>query len=202
MGRRLINRRLPSLRTTEERNELVTNNIGLAYKEANVFTKNGRGKPWYLHDDACADAILGLIRACELWDPARKVKLSTYSHSWIRQAMFIGLTRAKMIHKPRKYATEAIVTHLDLAVCNPTAPEQDLDAPISSRERAMAIDWAMSYVSSRAAVIMWLRSQGHGLQEIAVDLGITKERVRQIQEETRIILADLLRDWSPVQPPT
>ena len=65
-----------------DRNDRVTSNLALVVPIARRF--QNRGVPL---EDLIQVGNLGLIRAAELFDPARQIKFSTYATHWIIQGM-------------------------------------------------------------------------------------------------------------------
>lgn len=68
------------MRKQEERNQLVLDNLGLAYKEASKWF----GKSMLSPEDLKQIAVLGLLRAAETYDPTR-ARFSTYASDWLNQ---------------------------------------------------------------------------------------------------------------------
>lgn len=68
---------------TPEQADMVANNMGLVYRHANRL-------PDHLRDDAVQDAVFGLARAAQKYDPSRGFTFATYADNWIRQAIQRG----------------------------------------------------------------------------------------------------------------
>lgn len=61
---------------------MVLHNLRLAHAMARSYAGQGLE-----HDDLYAHAVIGLLRAVELFDPAAGFKFSTYATHWLRQAV-------------------------------------------------------------------------------------------------------------------
>jgi RNA polymerase nonessential primary-like sigma factor len=218
----------------EARRRLIEANLRLVVKVARAYV--GRGVTLM---DLIAEGNLGLIRAVEKFDPARRLRFSTYAVWWIREAvqhgvMHHGRTVRLPVHVLRELA-QVLRAERELAARRGSAPSleqiaaavgksvQDvaelfrvserigsLDAAIESGERALigqlqeseesaggsgsaAIDsgrlgaW-IGELGERQRVVLQRRFGLDGtpvqsLAEIGRDLGISRERVRQIQED-------------------
>lgn len=79
----------PSLRTDAEAWAIVAENTALVWWTINRWYRrlNGDGAA---RDDAYGCGVLGLFRACQLWNPDAGT-LSTYATAWIRQSIDRGL---------------------------------------------------------------------------------------------------------------
>jgi RNA polymerase primary sigma factor len=73
----------------EARNQMVLANLRLVVRIAGDFCGRGLGL-----DDLMAYGNLGLIAAVERFDPARKVRFSTFAAHWIRQSIRRGIQNA------------------------------------------------------------------------------------------------------------
>lgn len=89
-----------SLVTVEERNEIVLQNIRLAYKVARRRCFQNRGIE---QDDLDQLAVLGLMRAAELFDPALGYAFSTYAYHWCRQAIQRGIANGGALVRIPQY---------------------------------------------------------------------------------------------------
>lgn len=218
----------------EARRRLIEANLRLVVTVARGYV--GRGVPLL---DLIEEGNIGLIRAVEKFEPARRLRFSTYAMWWIRQGVqhalsHQGRTVRIPVHVLRELA-QVLRANRELTARHGRAPSleelaaavgkrsQDvaelfrvsehissLDAPFSdSDDRALIEhiieedepgaataetsdsgrlhDWLASLNERQRLVIE--RRFGLGAQpvqslaEIARDLGVTRERVRQIQED-------------------
>lgn len=71
---------------------LLLHNQGLVWLVAKRFAPPGMSQ-----DDLFQHGVLGLIRAVELFDPARGYKFSTYAMNWVRQSIFRGIANESLM---------------------------------------------------------------------------------------------------------
>jgi RNA polymerase primary sigma factor len=76
---------------------LIERNLPLVHAIARTYTRSG--VPF---DDLVQEGTVGLVRAVELFDYRRDLKLSTYAVWWIRRSMLDAIAAAKVIRIPPK----------------------------------------------------------------------------------------------------
>jgi len=227
----------------------VAANHGLVVAVAARYQHRG-----LLLDDLVQEGTVGLLRAIDLFDPARSYKFSTYAVWWIKQAIRRALaTQVPLAHVPENvqqerahlarqaHALHATLGHppsradLAAALGLPRARVDALSAPLpapvpldqtvgdaetstlgdllpdpaalrphdeaEAQELAAAVRAALATLPPRERAILAARHGLDGepprtLQEIGQHLGLTRERVRQIEARAlRQLQHPALRRW-------
>lgn len=186
-------KRLPTLRSPAERNQLVIQNLPLIYYCVNQLSTQQR----VLGKETCVrlgeDA---LIRAGDTWDVNRGVKFCTYAAHWIkgviRAAAYDAMyPRANGGSKPKTFVTtdsEACEIAIQQATARST---EDAEKMEEDRDRAYRILTLVPFKWRKAMELRFV--DGWTLQQIGDQLGITKERARQIVRDATRLLREKLR---------
>jgi len=165
------------------RDHLVERNLGLVYTMVSGFHRYGLDR-----DELRSEGMLVLVRAVEGFDPWRGYHFSTYACNAIIRAL---------IHVARKATRDR--QHF-------AAEYQEWDRPPFSTDPgpdlhvdrlSLALDENLAELTAReAAVISWRfpRDGGSGrtLAEVGKTVGLSKERVRQIQKTALAKLREVL----------
>jgi RNA polymerase sigma factor (sigma-70 family) len=115
-----------------------------------------------------ANALLGLAKAAARYDPSRS-SFCTYATWWIRQCI--------QNHRVVRLAPE----HLDIDVYARNCDPSELAEVAEAKEQ---VEEFLKLVPPRAQRIVMLRMSGYSLNQVADMVGLTKERIRQIQRDS------------------
>jgi RNA polymerase sigma factor (sigma-70 family) len=133
-------------------------------------------------DELIAEAMLQLTKAVDSFDYRKGFKLSTWARYRLLHARSVHIRRKQRAHPPGDHVP------LETIVTDPGVESRGLDA--------FFVVWAMNLVEeqwgSRDRRLCELRLQGLTLQEIGNELGISRERVRQIWKRNRIMFREAL----------
>lgn len=176
----------------EERNALVEANMGLAVHFAQHYQVSRME-----FEDIVQEAYLGLIDAAELFDPERGTKFSTYA-GWhiLKRIMDAVHNRNEMVRTPRRRPSH-ICGSLDESASSIPDQRPSVEEQFDADERVNAIHDCIRELPAREAIVIRMR---HGvnterltLAKVASILGVTPERVRQIQNSGEEKLRALVR---------
>jgi RNA polymerase primary sigma factor len=141
-------------------------------------------------EDLVQEGWFGVRRAVELWDYRKGFRLGTYAGWWVRQAVQRAVARqGRTIRLPRSLARcvgEAVTTvPLDFLVTEIAASSNVCDH-LEQEELVMAVNHALAGLGHREREIVQRRfgfrtDVLETLECIGGDVGVTRERVRQIE---------------------
>lgn len=194
--------RLPKLdfskETPEERelrHDLILRNRGLAGKFARIYLERypDRGMSF---DELYAAGCEGLTIAAARFDRSRNVKFSTYACWWIRQAIqrqVASIMHIVTVPKPHKAKSPELAQARERAILanERGAPSyfvlEEVPAPEDEDEKdgqeaKECMEGMIAGLPEKYKEILWRRAHGYTLVQIGYTFGITKERVRQIEQ--------------------
>jgi RNA polymerase primary sigma factor len=190
--------------TTEDRNALVMDNLALVQHVAGPY--RGRGVD---DEDLVQDGVVGLLEGLDRFDEARGCRWTTYTTWWVRMRVQQGVARGAypvaLTHRalqalagnvPTTEGTRAAI----LGACRPGVDPADLEA---ERDRdadpRLDTDDLLRCLDPRSRDILSRRfglggNPPQSLSQVGRALGISKERVRQVQDAALARLRSLTPD--------
>ena len=166
------------------RDYIVRQNIGLVHGCILRFSDPGLDR-----DELEGEGMFALVRAVDGFDPWRGIRLSTYAYNSIRRALILVSQKAT---KHRHLLSMVLESREQLS----SKPAGGLDGLRWDRVN-QALQRNAPMLSPREATVLGWRYPTDGgvtktLGEVGDDLGISKERVRQIQQSAVQKLRDAL----------
>lgn len=134
----------------------------LAYQYANCYGGD--------QDEWVGEAYMGLIQAVQNFDQSLGFKLSTFIFRCIKTRLWHALKSMKRDYRRVLREAESVETCYGLKARREGVAE------------ALVAPW-MEAIDERGMLILRLRYNGLTMAQIAEQVGVTKERVRQILEE-------------------
>jgi RNA polymerase primary sigma factor len=190
--------------TTEDRNALVMDNLALVQHVAGPY--RGRGVD---DEDLFQDGVVGLLEGLDRFDEARGCRWTTYTTWWVRMRVQQGVARGAYPVALTHRALQALAGNIPttegtraaiLGACRPGVDPADLEA---ERDRdadpRLDTDDLLRQLDPRSREILARRFGLGGLppqslSEVGRALGISKERVRQVQDAALARLRSLTPD--------
>jgi RNA polymerase sigma factor (sigma-70 family) len=147
-----------------------------------------------------SDGNVSLIRAVEKFDFSRGNKFSTYA-SWA-----IMKNYARSIPEEKNRRERYVTGHEELFEAAPDTRSDEQECLASVEQAAHKVNRLLDYLDPRERQIIRMRagldnhSEGMTLEEIGQELGITKERVRQLNVRIMKKLREIARDQKMEMP--
>jgi RNA polymerase nonessential primary-like sigma factor len=156
-------------------------------KKVRRLSRLARLLPW---EDARQAAMLGLVQASRRYDPARCPRFAGFACWAIRAAVQEAARRAVAVTVPAQVvqgtvsrlrsdalqaAAAACRGSLTLADCTP------LPAPAAGPRPEEELGPLLEGLPPRPRQVVQRRLEGHTLREVGRELGVTRERARQIE---------------------
>lgn len=173
----------------DARCRLVTANLRFVVSVARNY--RGCGVPLA---DLVNEGNMGLVRAADRFDPSRGVRFISYAHFWVRRAMMQSITRESGRRSPNDPAP--IRVSLDdpgpggtrtLAELLPDKRTPRPGSGLAQERLREAVEASLADLPPRECDVVrrYFGLAGErtlNLGEIASDLGVSRERVRQLKE--------------------
>lgn len=168
----------------DAKNKLISSNLKFVANVAKQY--QGRGLSYA---DLIAEGNLGLIRAIDKFDGERGFKLISYSVWWIKQAILEALEKRNTSNDedlPMDYEKQNDTDNEDYQVQLNDDYIIDQAPGAKEKEQTDAINFLMEYLNKRERNIItkYYGLDGNKpktLEEIGMEYGLTKERIRQIK---------------------
>ncbi len=178
---------------TQEQRERAEANQGLAWMVANRFHRKTQGED--ARQELGAIALLALCQAAQGFDENRGYAFSTYAMMACKQAILDERQSGGPIHTPRYLSHKTNAGHRYRADREhirdadfSTAPLANLSDPTPSQveqAKATEIRERVQRLPQRERHIIERMIDGWDSTEIGLEMGITRERVRQLAQVAR-----------------
>lgn len=156
----------------------------LLRRHAGLLCMWSRARPGE-QEDALQEAAIAFIGAVRCFDPSRGVKLITYASFRVRARVEREIRRRRgaacvPVNATGEAADLARSAGADLDACPRDASDEPGPEELLSRAEVRR---AVASLPQRERIVVQRRMQGETLETIAADFGVTRERVRQIENK-------------------
>src|SRR6266853_1828361 len=169
---------------SEARDHMVRANLRLVVNIARGYTGKGLGL-----QDLIEEGNLGLLRAVEGFDPRMNTRFSTYASYWIKQAIRVYNAAPQTDQADSGWS-------LDEMVMDGHSKSPDMEM-VEADDLHHVLD-LLDKMDKREATVLRMRfglddEEPKTLKEIGECLGLTRERVRQIESEALSKLSESMQ---------
>lgn len=187
---------------TDAERDVVDANKGLVYAVALMMSRDGQPD-----DDDVQAGMLGLMRAVTDFDPSRGFTLGTYSREWIINNIRRHRLDDRLIHTPRyldgleghKYEGHVVRAVRvgrfggpdESSPCEPWTLDPEPDDRVDD-----ALRDAVARLPDREREVVRRRMAGETLKAIGESMGLTRERIRQIERDAHARLRDKMASYA------
>lgn len=174
-------------RSHAERTLLLLSHTSLVHSVARKFSR--RLKRFYEYDDLVAIGQEALWRATETWDPDRAASFLTYGHKTL---LHVFLEAHKHWSRPKRQAAYTSISieaveaaflgegHAPLFVLRSTLPDPEATAGLVQERRLITSE--LRHLEPRDQQLLRARFEDDvTLDEFGGQIGVTRERVRQME---------------------
>lgn len=179
------------------RNELVERNMGFIWQRALYWW---RKIPGWEEEDLVGFGVIGLIRGIERIDLRRKVRLMTYC-GWAidREIRLRAHVHSGLIRQPSCRRLKIPVTSIDGVYCGDDGSSESAQLCAEPEvgdeflvDGIPALHAAIRDLPGRLRIVIERRLAGKKLWQIGDELGVTNERVRQLEAKALKLLRSAL----------
>lgn len=187
----------------EARDRLVESNVGLVMKIARSYTRYG-----LTHDDLVGEGFLGLLKAIDRFDLDRNVRFSTYAVFWIRAEILRALKKEwsgwktyaaggnmhdiSLSWTPSGEDWTAVEERMADDRCGPDVITDRLDREARMRDLVQTAMLELNCRERQVASDRLMCDPPRTLADLGQSLGVSRERVRQIESRTKRKLKESL----------
>lgn len=176
---------------------LLDNLAGLLHKMSRRWFNVMRGR--FEYEDCFQEAVGGAMRAIEKFEVSRDLKLITYATWWIQQRLSIMREKMDVVRVPlyRKSWDRSRSLNVPLGPGNEAdrqsllasdLEDDDVFRQLEKRDASAIAESLLKCLTTRHKRIIRLRYAGFSLEEVGEKLGITRERVRQLESKALLRL--------------
>ena len=157
-------------------------------------------RPGLEPEDLIGEACVGFTEALARFQPERNTRFMTSASWWVRQHVVLALERAKNVRLPRR-ARAKVGNLREISLSEPASEastyreeafeaEPLADESLDGCERRHDVDRALATLPTRQQQLLRRRfgldsrdDDGVTLRRLAVEMGVSRERVRQLEHD-------------------
>lgn len=173
-------------------------------------------RPGLEAEDLIGEACVGFNEALSRFDPTRQTRFMTYASWWIRQHVVLALEHVRNVRLPRRartkmgcglrevslsaHGSEETTLALDELIESETATDgsmADCDARHDAENAMAGLSERHRQLIKRRFGIGSMDDDGTTLRFLAAEMGVSRERVRQLEQDALIKMRQALETPTP-----